>query len=181
MKFSVQKLLGLPVLFLAITFLKMWNRPLASTPYGRELNSIPSVQRRLELSIDFCGYSDFAVDFATVDKWISHELPSDHPASSIMLDPPPLDSWGHPYRIRSLESNLWESCVYSTGEDGISKTGGNDPDDIRSWDDIPLSWYYKRAYQRELKASMLFSAIVTPICLLAFNLVDHIRVNKRVK
>lgn len=51
------------------------------------------------------------------------------------LDPGTVDPWGHDfvYRCPGIHNkNSYD--LYSTGPDGISKTGGNDPDDINSWD-----------------------------------------------
>ena len=53
------------------------------------------------------------------------------------LDPPtgiPLDGWGHAYVYRSPGihgTNQFE--IYSGGTDGVSKSGGDDADDIRTW------------------------------------------------
>ena len=53
------------------------------------------------------------------------------------LDQPfaPEDPWGHPYvyRFPGLHSTNGYD-LYSIGPDGISKTGGNDLDDISNWD-----------------------------------------------
>jgi type II secretion system protein G len=48
---------------------------------------------------------------------------------------PPCDSWGRPYvyRFPAVHStNAFD--LYSLGPDGLSKSGGNDPDDIGNWD-----------------------------------------------
>jgi general secretion pathway protein G len=48
----------------------------------------------------------------------------------------PKDAWGHDfvYRFPSLH-NTNGPDIYSLGEDGISKTGGNDADDINNWNE----------------------------------------------
>lgn len=46
----------------------------------------------------------------------------------------PEDPWGHPYVYRFPgvhNTNTFD--LYSLGPDGISKSGGNDPDDIGNW------------------------------------------------
>lgn len=51
------------------------------------------------------------------------------------LDQIPVDPWGHEYVYRypgAHNTNGYD--LYSTGADGISKTGGADPDDINNWD-----------------------------------------------
>ena len=44
------------------------------------------------------------------------------------------DPWGNPYleATVSYERRTF-SYIFSTGPDGNSETGGNDPDDIRNW------------------------------------------------
>jgi hypothetical protein len=44
-----------------------------------------------------------------------------------------LDAWGRPF-FYGLSSTNDGRVIYSTGRDGVSATGGNDPDDINLWD-----------------------------------------------
>lgn len=47
----------------------------------------------------------------------------------------PQDPWGNDYVYRYPGVHNTNSYdLYSTGPDGISKSGGNDPDDINNWD-----------------------------------------------
>jgi general secretion pathway protein G len=47
---------------------------------------------------------------------------------------PPLDPWGHPYvYICPGVHNPKTFDLYSCGRDGVSRTGGDDPDDINNW------------------------------------------------
>lgn len=53
------------------------------------------------------------------------------------FDPPtiPLDPWGREYVYRYPGTHNTNSFdLYSTGADGISKSSGDDPDDINNWD-----------------------------------------------
>ena len=43
------------------------------------------------------------------------------------------DAWGHPFVYRLSTTNDGR-VIYSVGKDGVSATGGNDPDDINLWD-----------------------------------------------
>ena len=51
---------------------------------------------------------------------------------------PPIDPWGHPYvYITRRDPDGSDSYgIYSCGPDGISRTNGNDPGDINSWNGI---------------------------------------------
>jgi hypothetical protein len=77
------------------------------------------------------------------------------------MDPPQPDAWGNPYRIQSRTSVDEEPLVYSTGEDGRSNSDGNDPDDIRSWDDKRWVWYSRRQFTREISFCMIVSALIS--------------------
>jgi general secretion pathway protein G len=49
----------------------------------------------------------------------------------------PLDPWGHEYVYRYPGiHNTNGFDIYSCGADGISKSGGADPDDINNWDEL---------------------------------------------
>ena len=60
------------------------------------------------------------------------------------LDPPavPLDSWQNPYVYAwPGKHHPDRPDLYSKGEDGMSSTGGDDPDDINNWDQDGHDWY----------------------------------------
>ncbi len=45
-----------------------------------------------------------------------------------------LDAWGNPYLEATVTfGKHTSSYIFSAGPDGVSKTGGNDPDDITIW------------------------------------------------
>jgi hypothetical protein len=44
-----------------------------------------------------------------------------------------MDAWGHPF-VYHLSTTNDGRVIYSVGKDGVSATGGNDPDDINLWD-----------------------------------------------
>jgi general secretion pathway protein G len=59
----------------------------------------------------------------------------------------PLDLWGNPYVYRcpgAASTNEWK--IYSMGRDGVSKSDGNDPDDINLWDDVDTQREKFRTY-----------------------------------
>lgn len=50
------------------------------------------------------------------------------------LDELPLDPWGRPYKYRYPGFKNSEGFdLYSLGADGLSESGGEDPDDINNW------------------------------------------------
>ena len=44
-----------------------------------------------------------------------------------------VDAWGHPF-VYKLSTTNDGRVIYSVGKDGVSASGGNDPDDINLWD-----------------------------------------------
>ncbi|MFC7335766.1 type II secretion system protein GspG [Haloferula chungangensis] len=65
-----------------------------------------------------------------------------------LLDEVPTDPWGIPYSYVAGDGYPSGFGFYSPGKDGISRTQGNDPDDINSWSeesrepliDLKLHW-----------------------------------------
>jgi hypothetical protein len=54
------------------------------------------------------------------------------------------DPWGHAYRyteVTTAASRIPDFRIYSMGKDGQSASGGNDPDDINSWDKHHVAYY----------------------------------------
>lgn len=50
----------------------------------------------------------------------------------------PLDPWGHRYvYVCPGVHNTNGIDLYSCGPDGISRSGGDDPDDINNWSEVP--------------------------------------------
>ena len=163
MRFTIRQLMLLPLVFLVVTFLVgSFTLPaLRSFPWQHETNSITHAQDWIESGVRYCKHSGIIVTDQTINDWISHRLSSDDPAADILMDPPRSDAWGNPYRIQTRESLDEKPRVYSTGEDGLSKSGGNDPDDIRSWDEERWRWYSRRQFTREISFCMIVSAFIT--------------------
>ena len=81
------------------------------------------------------------------------------------------DPWGNPYQFAELEHSIegYKSNVhaYSLGEDGITKTAGNDPDDINSWNYDRRKFYGARLLREERKRYALRTIWLTPLIYLA--------------
>lgn len=82
----------------------------------------------------------------------------------------PLDPWGNPYIYRKpgyYRTNTYE--VYSMGADGISNTGGGDPDDINPGDGEKryAKYYHNRLERRRYwKVQILNWTCLALFCLL---------------
>jgi hypothetical protein len=75
------------------------------------------------------------------------------------------DAWGNPFRYAGFIPPT-QALVYSCGQDGVSLTDGNDPDDLNSWGQHG-QYYSKRALRRELlKWGTVFVGIYLGLLLL---------------
>ena len=140
--------------------------PLRTYSWMLEMNRVTFAQERVETSLRYCSYENHIVSDETLNAWLAHRLPPNDHSICMLGDPPRMDSWGNPYRIKAREISNSEAMVYSTGRDGHSESDGNDPDDIRSWDENRAKWYQASMYRRELGGCMVLSAIVTPLLFL---------------
>ena len=58
--------------------------------------------------------------------------------------------------------------IYLLGEDNASRTGGNDPDDINSWNRHSIDYYYDRLHRSWTIRDIVISSIVAAIAFWAF-------------
>lgn len=77
------------------------------------------------------------------------------------------DMWGNPYRcVRITEGGSTRLGVYSSGEDGISRSLGNDPDDLNSWNENGRSHYEKKDRAAALRACGMMSLYLAGLSVL---------------
>ena len=73
------------------------------------------------------------------------------------------DAWGHPIVYRLTTTNDGR-VIYSVGKDGVSASGGNDPDDINLWD-AEQKW--QKQYQSSVvQPNLLITGLVLSLCVL---------------
>ncbi len=127
-----------------------------------ESNTVRFAQDLVESAVRLCKQSKIKITDQTINDWMCHRLSPDHPAKSILMEyHPGNDIWGNPYQIQVRESLDGTPRVYSTGEDRLSKSDGNDADDIRSWDNSYAQWYSRRDNFRDRSAHLILSVLVT--------------------
>jgi hypothetical protein len=115
------------------------------------------------------------IDAAKLNLWFNDKLPISDPNYSLYNDffRAKRDPWGRVFLAVSLsadfdpqsqlEEPVWVA-VYSLGKDGISKTHGNDPDDISPWRAYNDSTRLERIAQQRQRVHMK-AAIMSPILL----------------
>ena len=79
------------------------------------------------------------------------------------------DSWGN--EIRAVIPGKYNKSgvdVFSVGADGISKTNGNDPDDLNNWSPSHDGQYYHRKFARERIYSFILQGVFCSLVALVF-------------
>lgn len=108
-----------------------------------------------------------AVPRFVIDQWLDNSLPAKHPAWRVLADRQELDPWGNPYRCTENPARKGKSLgalgVFSTGRDGISRSKGNDPDDLNSWDEKPGAYYRSEIRSEERKRYAVQGLFVAPV------------------
>lgn len=137
MRFTIRRLMLLPIAFLLVTWLVGFFAfpALRSFAWQHETNSITHAQEWIESAVRYCEHADIMVTDQTLKDWTVQRLSPEHPAAESLMDPPRPDAGGNPYRIQRRQTLEEKPRVYSTGEDGLSRSEGNDPDDMRRWDE----------------------------------------------
>jgi len=85
---------------------------------------------------------------ATVEYANNYLAGGSDPDDLLWLLSQSVDPWGHSYKCRRNvvmpDGTVTDSGIYSLGEDGVSASNGDDPDDLNSWDDQCYSFYSRR-------------------------------------
>lgn len=112
------------------------------------------------------------VSESVVNKWLDGSLTAQDPAIDVLGDIPRHDPWGNAFQaIRDFKSANGKTVklgIYTLGRDGISKTNGNDPDDLNTWDDICYLWYSVDIGRRRRTICVVIGLVITPIVYVGF-------------
>ncbi|HEV7282691.1 MAG TPA: hypothetical protein VGN57_20970 [Pirellulaceae bacterium] len=118
---------------------------------------------RLRGAVEWAEIGETPLSVAEIEEWLAGNASAE--LAFRMPIVPEKDPWNRPYRcvVIADAQGADRFGFYSTGRDGVSATGGNDPDDINSWSDSKT-----RYYEREWWAWTLFlwtglSAAATPV------------------
>ncbi len=93
------------------------------------------------------------------------------------------DLWGASYRVirEKREGEDWIG-IFSLGHDGISKSGGNDPDDLNTWDQNSVDFYVdslnRYLRKRRIKDMWIFFPIILVGLLTFFEMMSWLKANR---
>ncbi|NQU23326.1 MAG: hypothetical protein HQ567_18760 [Candidatus Nealsonbacteria bacterium] len=166
MQFSLRRLLLVfPAFFLAVAIVTLWDSSVLVTPhYYRAHMRMQAVCYDLKYAENQYGEGNPPED--VISQWLAGRLPANSRFADGLGEPPGCDRWGNPYRfvrnVRSPDGQHMAIGVYSTGHDGVSRTGGNDPDDINSWDADSMEYYVQERQLRDRVSRTTRGAILTP-------------------
>ena len=115
---------------------------LISYGWARASNEVSRLA--IEIENRFAPHPRLTVD--AVQRWIEGKTILSDPLELQRSSQTESDPWGNPFRVVERRGNgNRRFAVYSSGRDGMSKTNGNDPDDINSWSDEPVVFYQREA------------------------------------
>jgi hypothetical protein len=111
----------------------------------------------------------------TINQWLDHTLSAEHWVSKELVERIELDPWGSPYkcvRNRTLDNGtVVPMGIFSMGRDGVSRSEGNDPDDLNSWDARSGDYYRLEIAAANRKQYAIEGAYLTPFTYAALLLV----------
>ncbi len=136
------------------------SHPAWASVYNRTLGYTEALEAH-DIRADIRG--EAVVPASVVKQYLAGEIEAD--ATSWVLQRQ-VDPWGHPYlsrrRIALQNGAIVSVGFYSRGQDGISKSLGNDADDINSWDP-DSSKYYLRKENTHIVLTRLFIFCISAV------------------
>lgn len=151
MRFSIRQFLSFTfTIAIAVALSVSLFRPISYHPFDHmSLGQI----RNYRLSQDFhCGGHSFSdMTYEEFDRFFTEDFPS--------------DPWGNPYVFVNRDQDgvfgmRSRKHIYSMGEDGVSRSNGDDVDDINSWSPKLTEHYDKQRLRRRFAVHFVFAAIL---------------------
>ncbi len=141
---NLRHLLALPVAF-AMAWVLVYPLTVRLIHY-RWITALNHVNR-VGADIEYRLFPGRRLTVDAAQRWIEGKTIYSDPHDLQGSPPMEVDPWGKPLQVveRLDDDGRKRFAVYSFGFDGISKTDGNDPDDINSWSDDPVAYYIREA------------------------------------
>ncbi len=126
---------------------------------------------RIQLQNEVLSRTDVIVPSEAFNRWLNNKLTADdrktYPGLAFEESCYP-DAWQQPFHAvrdhKLLDGRIILIGIYSLGEDGKSATGGQDADDINSWDRDSGDYYRRREKWNALLLFLLLAVPTTFVC-----------------
>lgn len=164
MQFTIRSLLLVFPAFFVGVFAAQFRDSGARVDYNwtEAVNEARQLHWHIEFTDDSHQGKPVSVD--AINQWLAGKLPANHPLARRLREPPKKDPWGNPYRcVRRFDGERESFGVYSTGRDGVTKSEGNDADDLNSWNDDCYRWYVRDVAQQDRLHYALQGAVFAAI------------------
>jgi hypothetical protein len=162
---AIGRLLVVFLAFAAATCIIALFPPLITYKWEVARAGVRDISRRVTDACTMLDKREFSVD--AINDWLAGELSPDHPLATELRESPHKDPWKNPYRcIRFVHTYGDETRalgIYSMGRDGVSKTNGNDLDDLNSWNWESHQWYVRDINTRRRWELLMKGVLLTPI------------------
>jgi hypothetical protein len=116
------------------------------------------------------------------NEWLCDQLDKKSELAKQLGDSPDADPWGNFYQYsrRSKEAEKSQTGVYSLGRDKLSKSMGNDRDDINSWDKNSGAIYAQAVFAAGMKQILWPTLIMAPLMFVVLRrMLRHLEIIKR--
>jgi len=163
---TIGRLLVVLLSFVAAACIVALFPPLSPSPkWVVARTSVHNISRRVTNACMTEDETHVSVD--AIDDWLAGDLSPAHPLAEELGESPHKDPWKNPYRciqfVHTYHGEPRTLGVYSMGRDGVSKTDGNDTDDLNSWNSESIQWYIDDWKTRRLWEDLMKAALLTPI------------------
>ena len=170
MRFTIAQILLLfpayCIAFACVPFLGM--RPLGTPRFVRAYSDVRMAETNILSARQEHWGSKISDD--DIDRWLAGTLsPQELIDLQLYENLDMIDPWGRPYVYIHRDDPENEDPavvrVYSLGRDGVSKSQGNDPDDINNWDEDCYRYYVDEI---TLRYRMQYAVTAIPLTFLTY-------------
>ena len=142
-------------------------------------NCLPTSLMR-EVSCTECAVTYAVPAVESIDRTVTHFTPTAslvnrQKLKALLLSGVESDSWGRTLVTVDSRKSGGSLGVYSVGLDGISKSCGNDPDDVNSWDRHHTRYYAKKCLRNRIPCSIWLTPFAAIVIFFSWNALSEIR------
>lgn len=150
---AAQLFIALAIAFIGVCFWLSLPTCTAGYSHYQTRSQLHWMNSELEFQCGMSSGPKFTVE--EINDWLAGTAPNSETVSAEWGPPSPVhDSWRRPLRCKRVDGTYDNGRprlgVYSLGEDGVSKSEGDDPDDISTWNANPVRFYEHRIFVQQM-------------------------------